>query len=281
MKLIHLSDTHVGHGDNLVRLGRVVDAICSNPPAPPADCCVVHTGDLIDSASAANREAAKAVLDRLSERGFRVFLCPGNHDYGNAMGIERKEAREFLACFAGHIFAQQPPEFPVAHLLDAQHALILLDSNQAELGWWKGLFAEGYLGSTQLQRLNALLDHPEICARRVTLALHHHPFSYAYSVTPDVGDGHLAHHLLVGLTRSFRRLKDAYSLCEIVRNRVHVLVFGHRHFGQNCSSNSQCYDIRLALDGGSSTCTDDNSDRMRYRIIDLDQLTTEVRSLRV
>jgi 3',5'-cyclic AMP phosphodiesterase CpdA len=281
VKLIHLSDTHVGRRDNLARLGRIIDDLCANPPDAPERCCVVHTGDLIDKASTANRQAAMTALDRLREQGFRVFLCPGNHDYGNAAGIEKDAARDFIACFRDYIFGQQVAEFPVAHLLDDHHALILLDSNEAELGWWTGLFAEGHLGSAQLKRLNDMLDRPEICARQVVLGLHHHPFSYAYDVTPDVGDGHLAHHLLVGLTRPFRRLMDAYSLCEIIRGRVQVLLFGHRHFGLNCSSNSRCYDIPLALDGSSSTCTDDNSDRLRYRIVDLDQLTTQLRSLRV
>lgn len=281
MKLLHLSDTHVGHGDNLARLERLVADIIANPPDLPGRCCVVHTGDLIDSASSANRQAAKAQFDRFREQGFPVFLCPGNHDYGNAMGIASAAARDFREFFADYIFAGQAREFPVAHLLDAQRALLLLDSNQAEIGFWKGFFAEGNLGREQLQKLNALLDRPEIRTRQVILGVHHHPFSYAYRVTPDVGDGHLVHHLVVGMTRTFRRLKDAYSLCETIRTRVRVLLFGHRHFGLNCSSDSQCYDIPLALDAGSSTCTDNNSDRMRYRIIDLDTLTTETRTLRV
>jgi 3',5'-cyclic AMP phosphodiesterase CpdA len=281
MKLLHLSDTHVGQGDNLARFERLAADIIANPPDLPERCCVLHTGDLIDSASAANRQAGRAVLDRFREHGFRVFLCPGNHDYGNAMGIASTAARDFREFFGDCIFAGQAPEFPVAHLLGERHALVLLDSNQAEIGFWKGLFAEGHLGREQLQELNALLDQPEILARQVILGVHHHPFSYAYKVTPDVGDGHLLHHLFVGLTRAFRRLKDAYSLCETIRARVRILLFGHRHFGLNCSSDSQCYDIPLALDAGSSTCTDNNSDRMRYRIIDLDTLTTETRSLRV
>ena len=281
MKLVHLSDTHVGRSDNLARFERVIDDLCANPPDRPERCCVVHTGDLIDKANAANRQAARIALERLRAAGFRVFLCPGNHDYGNAAGIEKAAARDFRDYFADYIFASPAREFPVAHLLDDRHALLLLDSNEAELGWWSGLFAEGHLGSAQLERLNALLEHPEIRARQIILGLHHHPFNYANSVTPDVGDGHLVHHLSVLLTRPFRRLLDAYSLCETIRGRVHVLLFGHRHFGLNCSTNSQCYDIPLALDGGSSTGTDGNGDRLRYRIIDLDQLTTEMRTLRV
>jgi DNA repair exonuclease SbcCD nuclease subunit len=281
MKLLHLSDTHVGHSDNLVRLERLIGDIIANPPDLPERCCVLHTGDLIDSASPAHRQAGKGVLDRLRQQGFRVFLCPGNHDYGNAMGIASAAARDFREYFADYIFAGQMPEFPVVHLLDERNALLLLDSNQAEIGFWKGLFAEGNLGREQLQKLNEMLDRPEIRSRQVILGVHHHPFSYAYKVTPDVGDGHLLHHLVVGLTSAFRRLKDAHSLCETIRARVRVLLFGHRHFGLNCSSDSQSYDIPLALDGGSSTCTDRNSDRMRYRVIDLDTLMIETRTLRV
>ena len=268
MKIIHLSDTHVGRHDNLQRLSRLIDTILAEPPAAPGQCCVVHTGDLIDRAEDSFRQQGKAQLDRLRDAGFRVVLCPGNHDYGNALGISSRAAADFRQHFATYLFADAATEFPAVHRLDAQTVLILLDSNEAEMGFYSRLFAEGNLGQAQLKRLNELLDTPEIRQGKVILALHHHPFSDADAATPDSGDGHFLHHLTVNLTRSFRRLKDAYSLCEIIRSRVDYLLFGHRHFGLNCSNQSQFYDIPCALDAGSSTATDRRSDRAYYRILD-------------
>lgn len=278
MKIIHLSDTHIGHQDNFERFSALIDDIIAHPPALPGQCCVVHTGDLIDRADPALQRQGRGLLERLRDAGFAVFLCPGNHDYGNAMGISSQAAASFREAFSSYMFAGQAADFPVAHRLDAKTVLILLDSNAAELGFYSGLFAEGHLGQEQLTRLNQMLDEPDFASGKIILALHHHPFSDAEAARPDSGDGHLLHHLVVNLTRSFRRLKDAYSLCEILRSRVDCLLFGHRHFGLNCSSQSQFYDIPCALDAGSSTGTDNLADRIRYRIVDTVTGNVDVRT---
>lgn len=281
VKLIHISDTHLGKNDNALRFSRLVDQLVTAPPLPPQECLLIHTGDVIDSASAENRAAGCQQLARLSAAGYRVYLCPGNHDYGNAMAINNQAAHAFLHDYHQWIFHDQPASFPVVHHLDAAHVLILLDSNAAELVWYQRWFAEGHLGSSQLATLNTLLDQPDIRDKRIILCLHHHPFYYGYSVAPDVGDGHLAIHLLAGVTRSFRRLKDAYSLCKIIQDRVQLLLFGHMHYGLDCSSESQKYGIPQAFDGGSSTATDDDCDRLRYRQIDTDTRVVHTSMLRL
>jgi hypothetical protein len=47
------------------------------------------------------------------------------------------------------------------------------------------------------------------------------------------------------------------------------LLFGHQHFGLDYSAEGQCYGIPLTLDGSSSTATQMDADRMRYRVIDV------------
>ena len=279
MKLVHLSDTHLGRAGLMERFQRVIDDLCANPDTAADQCSVLHTGDLIDSATEAHMALGRAALDQLHQRGYRVILCPGNHDYGNAAGIDSAAATRFRARFSDVLFAGQAAQFPVLHILNDHQVLVVLDSNEGELSGWHRWFAEGCIGPGQLQRLNTLLDRPETRQHQVLLALHHHPFRYGSRVAPDVGDGHLLHHLFVDATRGFRRLKDAYSLCETVRARVQVLLFGHRHFGLNCSSDASAYDIPLALDGGSSTNADNDADRLRYRIVDLQTLRSEVRTL--
>jgi len=98
--------------------------------------------------------------------------------------------------------------------------------------------------------------------------LHHHPFFDSYVVAPDIADGHYFSHLLGWNTRRLRRLKDAYSLLQIIRDRADMVLFGHQHYGYDYSAEGRRYGVPIALDGSSSTCTEMDTDRMRYRIID-------------
>ncbi len=263
-----------------MRFERVVDDLLANPPDAPENCLIVHTGDLIDSATDANRRAARLLLDRLAAR-YRVLLCPGNHDYGDAMSVDVEAAQDFLRVFGDYIFQGQPPIFPVSSEVGTDHIFIGLDSNAEELNFWERWFAEGHLGEAQLSALDRLLDSPAVQGKKVFIYLHHHPFSFGYSVMPDVGDRNPLSSLYVQLTRPFLRLKDAYSFCQVTRDRAQGLLFGHMHFGLDCSGDGQKYGIRLALDGSSTTCAEDEADRMRYRVVDLADLSQTVRMLKL
>lgn len=280
MKIIHLSDTHIGRNDSTLRFERVVDDLLTNPPCAPEECLIVHTGDLIDSASDTHRRAARVLLDRLSTR-YRVLLCPGNHDYGNALSLDEEAAESFQQTFRDYIFQGKPANFPVLTEVGANLAFIGLDSNAEELNLWQRWFAEGHLGDAQLSALDRLLDSPSVAGKQVVIYLHHHPFSFGYSVMPDVGDRYPFYNFLMHLSRPFLRLKDAYSFSQIVRDRAQVLLFGHMHYGLDCSGDGRKYGIRMALDGGSTTCTEDETDRMRYRVIDLADMSYQVRTLRL
>jgi 3',5'-cyclic AMP phosphodiesterase CpdA len=279
MKLIHISDTHIGRDDNTLRFERVVNDLLENPPDVPSNCVIVHTGDLIDAATAANRHAGRLLLDRLATR-YRVLLCPGNHDYGDAMSVDADEARTFQAIFADYIFQGRAHEFPVS-IEVGNHVFIGLDSSAEELGFFERWFAEGHLGERQLARLNELLDSPVVAGKQVIIYLHHHPFTFGYNVMPDVGDRNPLNYLYVQLTRPFLRLKDAYSLCQVLRDRAQALLFGHMHYGLDCSGEGRKYGIKLALDGSSTTCTDEDTDRMRYRVIDLADMSQTMRILKL
>lgn len=280
MKLIHISDTHIGLDGNALRFERVVDDLLANPPDLPENCLIVHTGDLIDSASDANRRAARVLLDRLAAR-YRVLLCPGNHDYGDATKVDEEDAEAFQRAFGDYLFQGKPARFPVLSEVGANHVFIGLDSNAEELNFWQRWFAEGHIGKAQLSSLDRLLDDPVVAGKQVVVYLHHHPFSFGYSVMPDVGDRSPLHNFFVRLSRPFLRLKDAFSLCQVVRDRAQVLLFGHMHFGLDCSGDGRKYGIKLALDGSSTTCAGDEADRMRYRVIDLADLSQTVRMLKL
>jgi 3',5'-cyclic AMP phosphodiesterase CpdA len=274
MKIVHLSDTHVGYGDNAARLDRIVDDIFSL--GEPKDHVIVHTGDLIDTSTSQAMREGSALLDRLRNAGWRVLLCPGNHDYGNAARVDNTEARRFRDHFRAYIFGGQASEFPVLHVVD-RCAFIGLDSSAAELGYLARWGAEGHLGQAQIAKLNAMLDRPDLQGLFRVLYLHHHPFIDAYAVKPDVGDRNGLRHWLTWATRRFRRLKDTHSLLQCIRDRVDVVLFGHKHFGQDYSFIAQSYGIAKALDASSSTGMQMDTDRMRYRILDTETGRIEVR----
>jgi 3',5'-cyclic AMP phosphodiesterase CpdA len=140
------------------------------------------------------------------------------------------------------------------------------------MSWWERWAAEGHLGAAQVAELNALLDMPQVRRRKVVVYLHHHPFLDAFAVRADVADRAYLSHLLGWNTRRLRRLKDAYSLMQCLRDRVDVLLFGHQHYGLDYSAEARHYGIALALDASSSTCTQMDTDRMRYRVIDTQTL---------
>ena len=265
MKLIHLSDTHVGKGNNAERLQALFDDMATL--GRPQDYLIIHTGDLNDSAKPETMQQSRAMLDAMHAKGWRIRLAPGNHDCGDAVHVGPTEAARFKAEFAKYIFGDAAQKFPVLTLTD-DCALIGLDSNEGEMNFWTRLMAEGNLGDKQVEALNKMLDEPEVRKRKVVLYLHHHPFFNAFVVNADFGDRRYGSHLFSFFTRSFRRLKDAYTLMQCVRDRADILLFGHQHFGLDYSTEGQRYGIPLSLDGSSSTAFQMDTDRMRYRVID-------------
>jgi len=274
MKIIHLSDTHVGRDSNAWRLQLLLDDIASL--GDPADYLILHTGDLNDQGSLQQMQQSRAMLDPMVAKGWRILLCPGNHDCGDTWHVDPQWAVHFRDHFSSFIFGKAPKQYPVLTLLPGC-ALIGLDSNQAEMSLWQRWFAQGHLGQEQITALNTLLDQPELRQRKVVVYLHHHPFLDAFAVRPGLVDGNFFAHLLGWNTRRFRRLKDAYSLMQTLRDRADVLLFGHQHYGLDYSAEGQHYGIALALDGSSSTATQMDTDRMRYRVIDCARGTYETR----
>ncbi|WP_158558828.1 metallophosphoesterase family protein [Rhodoferax lacus] len=274
MKIIHLSDTHVGRDNNAQRLQALLDDIASL--GAPTDSLIIHTGDLNDTGSLDAMQQSRALLDPMVAKGWRMLLCPGNHDCGDARHVDPHCAQAFSDHFSSYLFGTQPKQYPVL-TLTPDCALIGLDSNAAEMSWWQRWAAEGFLGAAQIRALNTLLDRPDVRQRKVLLYLHHHPFFDAFAVRADVGDKGFLSHLVGWNTRRFRRLKDAYSLMQCIRDRVDILLFGHQHFGLDYSTEGQRYGIPLALDGSSSTATQMDTDRMRYRVIDTDAGTVVTR----
>ena len=290
MKIIHLSDTHIGFENNIERMQLIVDDLILHRPLDTSDHLIIHTGDMVqDSHSSKELKLAHSALEALKAYGYRVLICPGNHDYGESRYTSRSIAVHFRSMFNSFFYLKDHSElsvihaddiFPVLNIID-NTAFIGLDSCWEELGWFSGLLAEGQIGEAQLDKLNQILDLPDLVGKKIVLYLHHHPFSYGYAVKPLVTDPHGIFQSLYDVTRRFRRLKDAYTLSQTIRDRVDIMLFGHMHYGLDCSAESRRYGIAMALDGSSSTATLMDTDRMRYRIIDTDAMSYETRFIRL
>ncbi|MFM8444574.1 MAG: metallophosphoesterase family protein [Methylococcus sp.] len=276
MKIIHISDTHVGHGNNENRLERVVEDILSL--GPPRQHIVIHTGDLINAAHPELMDIAEPILKRLTQRGWRVLLTPGNHDYGNALKVDKEWAKCFRERFRPYLFGeaacQDQEGFPVLTVM-GDCAFIGLDSNEGELSFWLHWMAEGFLDDPQIQKLKAMLDGLQ--GKTIVVYLHHHPFQDAYAVDPEPGQRFYVRHILGLNTRRFRRLKDAHALLQCLRDRAHILLFGHQHFGLDYSAETRRYGIALALDASSTTRSREETHQLSYRIIDTRTLNYETR----
>ena len=121
MKIIHLSDLHIGKSSNHHKTSRIVDWILENQEAHQAE-AVVISGDLVDDGALWQFQRAQKLLDRLEEAGLPVLVVPGNHDYG-MMGIA--ESRDSQAWFAELIAGFD--NYPHLRFLDGQ-TFIQLDS---------------------------------------------------------------------------------------------------------------------------------------------------------
>ncbi len=284
MKIIHLSDTHIGHGDCALQCRKIVDDLTLWRPCNPEQHLIIHTGDLVhDAADSTSLALAHQLLSELRGFGYRILLCPGNHDYGDSLSMSAGLAAQFRSRFREFLFPDQAEDageacFPTLHGV-GNYAFIGLDSNWGELGWYDRWLAEGEFGKEQLARLDDMLDQQLASGNRVTVYFHHHPYPYGFMVNPDWGERGAIGQWIMLLTRSFRRLKDAYAFNQIVRDRAQMLLFGHMHFGLDCRAESGKYGIPLAFDGGSSTGKDMVGKMLRYRIIDLDSLVVETRFL--
>jgi 3',5'-cyclic AMP phosphodiesterase CpdA len=278
MQIVHLSDTHLGTSNNVARLDAVINDVLSF--GDPSNTTFVHTGYLVDTSTVEQHSLGLQALDRIAASGRRVLLAPGNHDCGGAYFVDPHPADAFKQTLKRHLYNSQPHAFPVL-TLTSDVAFIGLDSNEGEMGFFTRLMAEGHLGDAQLAKLSNLLDDPQVLKRQVVVYMHHQPFMGAFAVRPDIGDRHYIKHILDFDTTRFRRLKDAYSFVNVVRDRIDILLCGHRHLNLDYCNEARRYGFKMALDGSSTTGNKMHIDRMRYRVIDTQTGTYDTRYVKI
>jgi 3',5'-cyclic AMP phosphodiesterase CpdA len=207
LKFIHLSDLHFrSKEENNREATATLEYIRNEYPTHK----LIITGDIVDDGHEAQY---KRTFDALQPFIGRIFICPGNHDFGakgHLYGRERAERFDTYLSIPlqqGGTFAGE--NLPVIHFLNnGAHPVLLiaLDTNVETLSPFD--FACGQVGEKQLTALDRLLSDPSIANTIVIVFFHHHPFLHA---------------------DRFKKLLDARDLMHILYGRVHLVLFGHNH----------------------------------------------------
>lgn len=241
MRIVHLSDLHLhasqADSDNCNAFVLAHDIISRFSRADDQT-IVVATGDLTDDGTEPQR--ANALEWLLQLKGFfRVFSCPGNHDYAWQGNVFDPSAAEPFRKLIG---ASQFPT--VWH--NGEVTLIGLDSADPEDWEW---FAEGVIGGRQLSELSSLLDIAAEHNRLPILYLHHHPFCR------DLG----------------MPLVDSEELMRVLTEKrpgpQPVLLFGHRHISELWIERKGLAQIAAS---GKVTEADANG-VLRYRVLTIQE----------
>ncbi|HFQ91042.1 MAG TPA: hypothetical protein ENK27_13295 [Desulfobulbus sp.] len=207
MKIIHLSDLHLHtNGRDNRDAARTLKTVREKYP----DHYVVITGDIVDDGHERQYENAFKLLKPFKGR---LFIVPGNHDFGaagNFYSLER--ARRFDDMLArpldqgGTFQAENRPVVNVVREGKDRVMFIGLDTNLETDTPFD--FACGQVGRFQLRALASLLAQPEAADMTRVLFFHHHPFMR---------------------NDPFMKLLDARRLARVIYNKVDVVLFGHKH----------------------------------------------------
>jgi 3',5'-cyclic AMP phosphodiesterase CpdA len=207
IKLLHISDLHI-HGEvndkRNIEVKKVLDCISTRY----IQHIILLTGDITDDGSERQYELAYSLLLPFK---YRLFVCPGNHDYGAAGNFYSKERADRFddLCVTfkqgGTFINDETPVVNVIKNNGLQAMLIALNSNIESESPFD--FACGQIGKTQLTALDAIL-HTTATDMIKILMFHHHPF-----IRND----------------PFMEMKDSKDLARVIYSRVNVVLFGHRH----------------------------------------------------
>lgn len=207
MKFIHVSDLHFHrHKKDNSEATKTLGFIKKEYPNHH----LIVTGDIVDDG---HEEQYGRAFDALKDFMGRIYISPGNHDFGAAGNLYSQErAERFDEMLSKPL--QQGGTFtgdntPVVNILEENSdrtMLIALDTNLETAHPFD--FACGEVGSGQLAALDTILSNPSTTGMIKLLFFHHHPFMHG---------------------NPFMELKDAHELMRIIYCRVDAVLFGHKH----------------------------------------------------
>jgi len=254
MRIIHLSDIHIGKSKNHTTLKIIRDWIIDNKDKHNSS-VVVITGDIVEDGQLWQYKCARHHITRLRDNGYSVLCCPGNHDLGTLGIIENNDCiRHFRK------YISQGADYPHVEIIE-DHVFIMLDSMLEEMKHDDFIGAQGELGKQQLNTLNYHLDdieqnYPEY---KVILCLHHHPF-YTSSY--------------------FMKLRDSDAFKDVIidkdkgDSRVDCLLFGHKHDEKRLSKKEKEYNASVIYASGSTVERNEDG-KLVIPVIDLDTKSVE------
>lgn len=207
MRFIHLSDLHFHrHPSDNVAVIALLDFIQQHYPHYK----LIVTGDIVDDGDEKQFEEAFRALEPFTGR---IFICPGNHDFGaagNFYSQERGERFDQLLSKrllqGGTFTGDNTPVVNVVSEGGERTMLIALDTNLETDHPFD--FACGEVGEEQLASLKTILVNPATAGMIKMVFFHHHPFMHG---------------------NPFMQLTDARQLMRILYGRVQVVLFGHKH----------------------------------------------------
>ncbi|HOI15228.1 MAG TPA: metallophosphoesterase [Geobacteraceae bacterium] len=213
IEVFHVSDLHFGQSvSRNRRAGHLLDAISRQFPFEGRDNrFLLVTGDITQNGRKSEYELA---LQALAPFAGRVFLTPGNHDYGSLLGTDYsvRKARYFDSPFAETLGFTHPffnKKVFTRQLLDpSDHsALLVIGLNSCAR---EGIFdfAQGEVGAAQLAELDSIIAGAD--PKTPTLVFLHH-----------IPDKEAEWDFVM-------TLRDWKELVTVVSGRVDVLAFGHQ-----------------------------------------------------
>jgi predicted phosphodiesterase len=206
MKFLHLSDLHFHRNreDN-----KEIEATLNSINDKYPNHSIIVTGDIVDDGHEQQYENALKQLEKFQNR---IYISPGNHDFGAAGNFYSHErAKRFDEMLSiplkqgGTFFSENKPVVNIVEEGNDKIMLIALDTNLETHHPFD--FACGEIGENQLTALSIILDSkPQ--GMETILFFHHHPFMH---------------------NNPFMELKDAKDLIQTIYSKVDIILFGHKH----------------------------------------------------
>jgi predicted phosphodiesterase len=207
MKFIHLSDLHF---KNEFKQNFQILEMFDFIKRKYNEHYLIITGDITDDG---DEQQYNNAFDVLNHFNGRIFICPGNHDFGTRGNqYSKKKAKMFdqkLSIPLGQndfFFGDNNPVVNKLKKGPVKTVLIAVDTNLETNSTLD--FACGEVGKTQIEYLDKFLSEKSVAQYTKIIFMHHHPFIHK---------------------NPFMKLKDADEFMKVVEGRTDILLFGHDH----------------------------------------------------
>lgn len=185
-KIIHISDIHI-HNSDKYHITEYFSSIASFYKDEDPKPIIVLTGDIAEGVE--SEDLQQTVVDSyeiqfgifnkiakdMKDLGFKIVICPGNHDYPPNGDKNDEKLREigdnFFKSFFGIAYL---PKFPLKEEID-NFVFLILDSNDGEFSKVSNKLWDGSFGVEQLSNLGKLVQNIEH-GKTVLVLFHHNPF---------------------------------------------------------------------------------------------------------